>query len=130
MLVFMVLFLDHPDLLLPAMLEEFPFLHVSPQTAHSMWQKQTRHLSSALKSGTEARRTKTQRMIEEAERRQEALVGILKKDLEHNLRMVSFYCVLYTYHCAVSLNERNLTRMLRKYQNRNQNQNLFALLPF
>ena len=88
----MVLFLDHPDLLLPAMLEEFPFLHVSPQTAHSMWQKQTRHLSSALKSGTEARRTKTQRMIEEAERRQEALVGILKKDLEHNLRMVSFYC--------------------------------------
>ena len=112
------------------MLEEFPFLHVSPQTAHSMWQKQTRHLSSALKSGTEARRTKTQRMIEEAERRQEALVGILKKDLEHNLRMVSFYCVVYTYHCAISLNGRNLKRMLRKYQNHNHNHNLFALLPF
>lgn len=75
-------------MLLPAMLDEFPFLHVSPQTAHSMWNKQARHLSSFLKSGAEAKRTKTQRMIEEAEKRQEALVGILKKDLDHNLRMV------------------------------------------
>ena len=53
-----------------------------------MWQKQARHLSSVLKSGTEAKTTKTQRMIEEAERRQGTLVGILKKDLDHNLRMV------------------------------------------
>ena len=79
---------DHPDLLLPTMLEEFPFLHVSPQTAHSMWQIQERHLNSVLKLGTEVKTSKTQRMIEEAERRQEALVGILKKDLDHNLRMV------------------------------------------
>lgn len=78
---------DHPDLLLPTMLEEFPFLHVSPQTAHSMWQIQERHLNSVLKLGTEVKTSKTQRMIEEAERRQEALVGILKKDLDHNLRM-------------------------------------------
>jgi len=78
---------DHPEVLLPAMLEEFPFLHVSPQTAHSMWNKQARHLSSVLKSGAEAKKTKTQRMIEDAEKRQEALVGILKKDLGHNLRM-------------------------------------------
>ncbi|XP_068672596.1 centrosomal protein of 95 kDa-like isoform X1 [Montipora foliosa] len=78
---------DHPDLLLPTMLEEFPFLHVSPQTAHSMWQIQERHLNSVLKPGTEVKTSKTQRMIEEAERRQEALVGILKKDLDHNLRM-------------------------------------------
>lgn len=70
------------------MMEEFPFLHVSPQTTHSLWQKQARHLNSIVKSGSEAKRTKTQRMIEEAERRQETLVGILKKDLEHNLRMV------------------------------------------
>jgi len=82
------LFSDHPEVLLPAMLEEFPFLHVSPQTAHSMWNKQARHLSSVLKSGAEAKKTKTQRMIEDAEKRQEALVGILKKDLDHNLRMV------------------------------------------
>jgi len=79
--------LDHPEVLLPAMLEEFPFLHVSPQTAHSMWNKQARHLSSVLKSGAEAKKTKTQKMIEDAEKRQEALVGILKKDLDHNLRM-------------------------------------------
>nr|XP_058972324.1 uncharacterized protein LOC131798640 isoform X2 [Pocillopora verrucosa] len=78
---------DHPDMLLPAMLEEFPFLHVSPQTAHSMWDKQARHLSSFLKSGADANRTKTQRMIEEAEKRQKALVGILRKDVEHNMRM-------------------------------------------
>lgn len=82
------LFPDHPEVLLPAMLEEFPFLHVSPQTAHSMWNKQARHLSSVLKSGAEAKKTKTQKMIEDAEKRQEALVGILKKDLDHNLRMV------------------------------------------
>ena len=62
-----------------------------------MWQKQARHLSSALKSGTEAKRTNTQRMIEEAERRQEALVGILKKDLEHNLRMVRLsVCICFS----------------------------------
>lgn len=70
------------------MLEEFPFLHVSPQTAHSMWNKQARHLSSVFKSGAATKKTKTQRMIEDAEKRQEALVGILKKDLDHNLRMV------------------------------------------
>ena len=75
------------------MMEEFPFLHVSPQTAHSLGQKQARHLNSILKSGSEAKRTKTQRMIEEAERRQETLVGILKKDLEHNLRMVRLFYV-------------------------------------
>ena len=78
-------------MLLPAMLEEFPFLHVSPQTAHSMWDKQARHLSSFLKSGADANRTKTQRMIEEAEKRQKALVGILRKDVEHNMRMVKLY---------------------------------------
>lgn len=87
-LINLLLFPDHPEVLLPAMLEEFPFLHVSPQTAHSMWNKQARHLSSVLKSGAEAKKTKTQRMIEDAEKRQEALVGILKKDLGHNLRMV------------------------------------------
>ena len=82
------------------MLEEFPFLHVSPQTARSMWQKQAQHLSSVFKSESEAKRTKTQRMIEEAERRQEALVGILKKDLDHNLRMVWLHCV-YTRNAHI-----------------------------
>ncbi|XP_067044214.1 centrosomal protein of 95 kDa-like [Acropora muricata] len=77
---------DHPDLLLPTMLEEFPFLHVSPQTAQSMW-RQARHLHTVLKSGADGKMTKTQRMIEESERRQNALLGILKKDLDHNLRM-------------------------------------------
>lgn len=80
------------------MLEEFPFLHVSPQTAHSMWNKQTRHLSSVLKSGAEAKKTKTQRMIEDAEKRQEALVGILKKDLDHNLRMVKVIMAIAELH--------------------------------
>lgn len=70
------------------MLEEFPLLHVSPQTAQSMWQ-QARHLHTVLKSGADAKTTKTQRMIEESERRQDALLGILKKDLDHNLRMVN-----------------------------------------
>ena len=89
-LLFNVPFPDQPEALLPSMLEEFPFLHVSPQTAHSMWRKQAQHLSSVLKSGTVAKKTKTQRLIEDAERRQETLVGILKKDLDHNLRMVRY----------------------------------------
>lgn len=71
------------------MLEEFPFLYVSPQTAQSMW-RQARHLHTVLKSGADGKTTKTQRMIEESERRQNALLGILKKDLDHNLRMVRF----------------------------------------
>ena len=70
------------------MLEEFPFLHVSPQPAHSMWSKQARQVSALLRSDSETKRSKTQRMIDEAERRQESLVKILKKELEHNQRMV------------------------------------------
>jgi len=65
-----------------------------------MWNKQARHLSSVLKSGAEAKKTKTQRMIEDAEKRQEALVGILKKDLDHNLRMVGLSWLELNYIMA------------------------------
>lgn len=70
------------------MFEEFPFLHVSPQTAHNMWTKQARQLSALMKSGSQTKRTKTQRLVKEAEHRQEALIGILNKELDHSQRMV------------------------------------------
>lgn len=54
-----------------------------------MWQKQARQISLLSKSETAPLKTKGQRRVEEAEKRQEQLLQILRKELEHNERMVS-----------------------------------------
>ncbi|XP_070579944.1 centrosomal protein of 95 kDa-like isoform X2 [Ptychodera flava] len=78
----------HEDDLLPTMLEEFPFLHVSPQTAHDMWSKQMRQIELLAKADEHhQRKTKTQKKLEEAESRQRILMNIMRKELAHNQRM-------------------------------------------
>ncbi|XP_071965178.1 uncharacterized protein [Antedon mediterranea] len=76
------------DEMLPTVMSEFPMLHVSPHTAHNMWSRQMRQLEQLTKSGfNQSRKTKTQRKMEEAEKRQELLLSIMRKELAHNRRM-------------------------------------------
>ena len=77
------------DIILPTLLDEFPFLHVSPHTLQTMRRKQTQQIMNLSKSGeTVKRQTKTQKVLEDAEKRQQTLLKILRKDLQHNQRMV------------------------------------------
>ncbi|XP_071814206.1 uncharacterized protein [Apostichopus japonicus] len=76
------------DEVLPVLLNEFPFLHVSPETAHSMWTKQLRQVEQLTKLGIEqSKHNKLQKKVGDAEQRQKLLVDIMKKDLAHNQRM-------------------------------------------
>ncbi|XP_033630003.1 centrosomal protein of 95 kDa-like isoform X1 [Asterias rubens] len=77
------------DEMLPTVMQEFPFLHVSPQTAHDMWAKQMRQMEQLTKMGIDQqyKKTKTQLKMEEAEKRQDVLLRIMKKELGHNQRM-------------------------------------------
>lgn len=76
------------DEVLPVLLSEFPFLHVSPEAAHSMWTNQLRQVEQLTKVGMEqSKQNKIQKKIEDAERRQKLLMGIMKKELAHNQRM-------------------------------------------
>ena len=77
------------DEILPAMEDEFPFIYLSPHSAKLMWQKQMRQVSNLCKASSVRTATKTTRQIDEARKKQEALTRILKKELEHNRRMVS-----------------------------------------
>ncbi|XP_065065487.1 centrosomal protein of 95 kDa-like isoform X1 [Rhopilema esculentum] len=72
--------------ILPLMKEEFPHLYLSPVTARLMWQKQMRQISNLTKAAHLRKPTVIQRHIEESKRKQEALVEIMKKELEHNRR--------------------------------------------
>ena len=76
------------DDILPVMEDEFPHLYLSPVTAKMMWQKQMRQISHLTKAAHLRKPTKVQKQIEEASRKQERLMTIMKKELEHNKRLV------------------------------------------
>lgn len=77
------------DEILPVMEEEFPFIHLSPHTAKLMWQKQMRQVDTLCKAARVYKPSKAQQKIEDAQKRQRALTRIMKKELEHNQRLVS-----------------------------------------
>ncbi|XP_036610945.1 centrosomal protein of 95 kDa isoform X2 [Trichosurus vulpecula] len=80
------------DNLLPMLLEEFPYLHISGQTLGKMWKQQlfqTEQLRKAA-SGGEQSKKKFQFKIEEALRRHDLLAEIVKKEHEHNKRLQDF----------------------------------------
>lgn len=84
---------------MPLLLEEFPFLYLSTETLHELWRKSTRQLEQLSNAALDVRRRKpkAQLQVEEAERRQQVLLDIMKKELAHNQRMVfilSGFCVL------------------------------------
>eukprot|EP00118_Oscarella_pearsei_P004633 m.20094 g.20094 ORF g.20094 m.20094 type:complete len:748 (+) comp27972_c0_seq3:54-2297(+) len=74
--------------LLPLLVEEFPYLHVSPATLQQLWKKQMHQIHVIAKSEIDRRkRPKAQTELEEAENKQRALVEVMKNDLEVNKRM-------------------------------------------
>ncbi|XP_074116631.1 centrosomal protein of 95 kDa isoform X2 [Sminthopsis crassicaudata] len=80
------------DNLLPLLLEEFPYLHISGQTLGKMWKQQlfqTEQLRK-LASGVEQSKKKFQFKVEEALRRHDLLAEIVKKEHEHNKRLQDF----------------------------------------
>ena len=67
--------------LLPQMLDEFPYLHVSPQTARVLWNKQVKQISALTQS--DVSKTKLiKKHLKEEEKRQELLLNLMKKELE------------------------------------------------
>ncbi|XP_063694950.1 centrosomal protein of 95 kDa-like [Bolinopsis microptera] len=69
------------DYLLPQMLDDFPYLHVSPQTARVLWNKQVKQINALTQ--TDGSKTKLiKKHLEEEERRQELLLNLMKKELE------------------------------------------------
>ena len=79
---------DEKDII-PLMEEEFPQLYLSPVTAKMMWQKQMRQISNLAKTARPRKPKMVEQRIEESKKKQEALMNIMRKDVEHNKRLVS-----------------------------------------
>ncbi|XP_067914572.1 centrosomal protein of 95 kDa-like isoform X2 [Heterodontus francisci] len=78
--------------LLPLLLEEFPYLPVSPHTMNRMWKQQFKQIEQLIKSGFEQDRnqTKLQSVIEDAQKKHDLLIDIIKKEQDHNQRLKEF----------------------------------------
>ncbi|XP_070250104.1 centrosomal protein of 95 kDa isoform X3 [Myotis yumanensis] len=78
--------------LLPLMLEQFPFLHVSGQTLSKMWKQQIAQIEQLKKDAYREDRSKKklQDEIEEALRRHDLLTALVKKEYEHDKRLQDF----------------------------------------
>ncbi|CAL8329621.1 unnamed protein product [Lota lota] len=79
--------------LLPVLLEEFPPLQLSPHGLAHMWQQQMGqvdrlHRLSACTAHSQPRKLGSQ--VEDAQRRQDLLVEIIRKEREHNTRLRDF----------------------------------------
>ncbi|NXH81779.1 CEP95 protein, partial [Edolisoma coerulescens] len=73
------------DLLLQ-LLEEFPYLHISPRTLNKMWQRQLAH-SLHLRALSGRPRPKVQNEVEQALKKHELLAALIKKDQDHSKRL-------------------------------------------
>ncbi|KAJ8363560.1 hypothetical protein SKAU_G00123910 [Synaphobranchus kaupii] len=76
--------------LLPLLLEEFPHLQLSPHTLTRMWKKQLRQVDHLGAVGNHHSRNKLTSQVEEAQRRHDLLVEIIRKEQEHNHRLRDF----------------------------------------
>ncbi|KFZ67324.1 Centrosomal protein of 95 kDa, partial [Podiceps cristatus] len=77
------------DDLLFQLLEEFPHLHISRHTMNKMWQQQLAH-TEQLKAASGRTRPKLQNEFQQALKKHELLVAIMKKDQDHNKRLHEF----------------------------------------
>lgn len=82
----------HDNDLLPLLLEEFPYLSVSPHTMNKMWKQQFKQVEQLTKSSSEQDRNqaKLQSAIEDAQRKHDLLMDIIKKEQDHNHRLKEF----------------------------------------
>ncbi|XP_036969036.1 centrosomal protein of 95 kDa-like isoform X2 [Acanthopagrus latus] len=78
--------------LLPVLLEELPHLHISPHALGHMWEQQMQQVDRlhAPSSSHSQRRTKLPSQVEEALRKHDLLVEIVRKDQEHARRLRDF----------------------------------------
>ncbi|NXV20259.1 CEP95 protein, partial [Cepphus grylle] len=74
------------DDLLFQLLEEFPHLHISHHTMNKMWQQQLAH-TEQLKAASGRTRPKPQNEVQQALKKHELLLAIIKKDQDHNKRL-------------------------------------------
>ncbi|KAM8992504.1 centrosomal protein of 95 kDa [Ara ararauna] len=74
------------DDLLLQLLEEFPHLHISRHTMNKMWQQQLAH-TGQLKAASDRNRAALQNEVQQALKKHELLVAIIKKDQDHNKRL-------------------------------------------
>ncbi|NXY45559.1 CEP95 protein, partial [Ceuthmochares aereus] len=72
--------------LLSQLLEEFPHLHISQHTMNKMWQQQLAH-TEQLKAASSRSRSKLQNEVQQALKKHELLVAIMKKDQDHKKRL-------------------------------------------
>ncbi|NXJ90151.1 CEP95 protein, partial [Corythaixoides concolor] len=82
------------DDLLFQLLEEFPHLHISQHTMNKMWQQQLAH-TEQLKAASARTRPKLQNEVQQALKKHELLVTIIKKDQDHNKRLQEFKQRIY-----------------------------------
>ncbi|CAN0010188.1 unnamed protein product [Lampetra planeri] len=75
--------------LLPVLLAEFPHLHISPHTLNRMWRQQCQQMDRLTRIAARPDRShaKLQGELEEAQRKHDLLVAIIKKEQEHNQRL-------------------------------------------
>ncbi|KAM8945726.1 centrosomal protein of 95 kDa [Pelodytes ibericus] len=78
--------------LLPLLLEEFPYLHISPHTLNKMWKGQSAQIEQLNKSVQEDEHSerKLQNEVEDAQRKHELLKDLTRKEQEHNQRLRDF----------------------------------------
>ncbi|XP_031145392.1 centrosomal protein of 95 kDa isoform X2 [Sander lucioperca] len=78
--------------LLPVLLEELPHLHISPHALGQMWEQQMQQVDRlhALSSPHSQRRSKLSSQVEEAQRKHDLLVEIIRKEQDHNRRLRDF----------------------------------------
>ncbi|NXC38011.1 CEP95 protein, partial [Penelope pileata] len=74
------------DDLLFQLLEEFPHLHISQHTMNKMWRQQLAQ-TEQLRAVSGRARLKLQDEIQQALKKHELLVSIIKKDRDHNKRL-------------------------------------------
>ncbi|KAK5616432.1 hypothetical protein CRENBAI_011192 [Crenichthys baileyi] len=78
--------------LLPLLREELPHLHISPHALGRMWEQQRQQVDRlhALSSSPSPHRYKLSRQLEEAQRKHDLLVDLVRKDQDHNRRLKEF----------------------------------------
>ncbi|KAM6377111.1 centrosomal protein of 95 kDa [Pluvialis apricaria] len=82
------------DDLLVQLLEEFPHLHISHCAMNKMWQQQLAY-TEQLKAASVRTRPKLQNEVQQALKKHELLLAIIKKDQDHNKRLEEFKQRIY-----------------------------------
>uniref|UniRef100_K1QHL2 Zinc finger SWIM domain-containing protein 4 n=1 Tax=Magallana gigas TaxID=29159 RepID=K1QHL2_MAGGI len=87
--VALILTIKDDEDILPILLKEFPHLHLSLHTWHELWRKGIHQIEQVTRANQEVRRKKSKAKseLEEAEKRHEIMVNIMKKEIEHGQRM-------------------------------------------